>query len=237
MLKDKVILIIGVNGVIGRNLKKALEEDGARVFGFDINNSDFIGSITSESDLKSTIESLENQKVKIDTVINAAYPKGKNYGAALEQVSYESFNENLNLHLGGYFLVMRVFGKYFSKNGSGNIINFSSIYGSIAPKFEIYKNTNMTMPVEYAAIKSGILHLTRYFASFYKKEGVRFNCISPGGIEDGQSSSFLEAYKNQSGLKGMLSPHDLNDLVIFLSSDGSKYINGQNFIMDDGFSL
>jgi len=126
---------------------------------------------------------------------------------------------------------------YFSKAGGGSIVSLSSIYGVIAPRFDIYEGTDMTMPVEYAAIKSGIIHLTKYFTRYFSGNGIRFNCVSPGGIIDRQPKEFLDKYRKYSVSKGMLSPEDICGAVSFLLSDDSKYVNGQNIIVDDGWAL
>jgi NAD(P)-dependent dehydrogenase (short-subunit alcohol dehydrogenase family) len=154
-----------------------------------------------------------------------------------EDVEYSDFCENLGLNLGGLFLTSQQFAKHFQKQGHGNIINIASVYGVIAPKFEIYANTTMTMPVEYAAIKSGVIHLTAYMAKLFKGQQIRVNCISPGGILDQQPRSFLDAYKANSLNKGMLDASDLTGTLVFLLSDNSQYINGQNIVVDDGFVL
>jgi len=139
--------------------------------------------------------------------------------------------------LGGYFLTTQQFAKYFYKQGYGNIINMSSIYGVVPPRFEIYKDTNMTNPIEYAAIKSALLHLTKYFAVYFKGKNIRINAISPGGILDRQPKEFLKAYSDLCLNKGMLDKDDLKGTLIYLLSDMSKYLNGQNIIVDDGFTL
>ena len=113
----------------------------------------------------------------------------------------------------------------------------SSIYGFVAPKFEIYDETEMTMPVEYAAIKAAILNLTKYFASYYKGSSIRFNSLSPGGVLDAQPQSFVTAYNENCFSKGMLDPIDIANTLLFLISEKSSFINGQNIIVDDGFSL
>jgi len=91
--------------------------------------------------------------------------------------------------------------------------------------------------VEYAAIKSSVIHLTRYFAQYFKRDGIRCNSLSPGGILDKQPESFLESYKSFCGTKGMLDSQDVIGTLLFLLSDASKYITGQNLVIDDGFSL
>ena len=125
----------------------------------------------------------------------------------------------------------------FLKQGHGNLINLASIYGIIPPKFEIYEGTQMTMPVEYAAIKSGIIHLTRYMAKYLKGKNIRVNSISPGGIKNNQDKKFEELYRLKTINKGMLDSSDLNGTLLFLLSDMGEFINGQNLIIDDGFSL
>ena len=143
----------------------------------------------------------------------------------------------MNLNLGGYFLTSQQFASYFLQQGHGNIINIASIYGVVAPKFELYENTEMTMPVEYAVIKAGLIHLTKYMAKFFKGKNIRVNALSPGGILDAQPASFLDAYGRACINKGMLDKADLVGSLLYLLSDLSKCVNGQNLIVDDGFTL
>ena len=100
-----------------------------------------------------------------------------------------------------------------------------------------YKNTSMTTPVEYAAIKSGLIHLTKYMAKYFKGMNIKVNALSPGGILDSQPEPFLSKYKEQCLNKGMLDKSDMNGTLVYLLSDMSKYVNGQNIVVDDGFSL
>ncbi len=98
-------------------------------------------------------------------------------------MSLDSFNENIALHLGSAFIFTQQCAKYFkNKNTPFTLVNISSIYGVIAPKFEIYNGTPMTMPVEYAAIKSAILHLNKYVVTYVNDSRFRINSVSPGGI-------------------------------------------------------
>ena len=95
----------------------------------------------------------------------------------------------------------------------------------------------MTMPVEYAAIKSGLIHLTKYMAKYFKGMNIKVNTLSPGGILNNQPEVFLEEYKKNCLNKGMLENIDLKGTLIYLLSDMSTYVNGQNIIVDDGFIL
>ena len=179
--------------------------------------------ITNKTSIEVLINSLTTQYGKIDALVNSAYPRNKNYGKHFFEVEYDDFCENIGMNLGGYFLTSQLFAKYFEKQGYGNIINLASIYGVIAPRFEIYNNTPMTMPVEYAAIKSGLIHLTKYMAKYFKGKNIRVNTISLGGIEDHQPESFLKAYKEFCLNKGMLDAKDVSGTVLYLLSDLSEF--------------
>lgn len=256
MLKDKVVVITGGAGLIGKEFVKAVIENGGIAIIADINeelgkkvkeslskeldtsNIDFFKlDITSKNSLNECINFLDEKYKKIDALINNAYPRNKNYGRHFFDVEYEDFIQNLGLNLGGYFTASQQFSQYFKNQGYGNIINISSIYGVVAPRFEVYDNTPMTMPVEYAAIKSGLIHLTKYMAKYFKGMNIKVNALSPGGIFDHQPEAFLEKYKEKCLNKGMLDNSDLKGTLIYLLSDMSKYVNGQNIIVDDGFSL
>lgn len=255
MLNGKIIVITGGAGLLGRSFAAAIAGQGATAIVADIDIEAASGvvqeivsagngkahaemlDITDKASVCNLIDRVKSQHGCIDAVVNNAYPRNRNYGRKLEQVSYEDFCENTSLHLGGYFLVAQQFSLYFREQGHGNIVNMGSIYGVVAPRFEIYEETPMTMPVEYAAIKSAVIHLTRYFAQYLKADQIRVNCLSPGGIIDNQPESFLREYKRFCGEKGMLEPADIVGALLFLLSDGSKYMTGQNLIVDGGFSL
>jgi len=193
--------------------------------------------IAQEESVLDLLYSSHARSGHVDAVVNTAYPRNSNYGRAVEDVTYADFCENVNLHLGGYFLVAQKACQYFREQGAGTLVNIASIYGVISPRFQIYKDTGMTMPVEYAAIKAAIVHLTSYFAQYYKAHAVRVNAVSPGGILDRQSPAFQAGYRAFTGTRGLLSPDDVSGAVLFLVSDASRYVTGQNMVVDDGFSL
>lgn len=249
MLKNKIVVITGGNGLLGREFCRSVSENNGiaivadyeekgQVFSKSLKNSFFCKmDITSESSIKNCLNIISKKYGKIDALVNNAYPRNKNYGRDVMKVDYNDFVENIGMNLGGYFACTKVFSKFFKDQGYGNVINIGSIYGVIAPKFEIYNNTSSTMPIEYSAIKAGIIHMTKYFAKYFKNNSIRFNCISPGGILDSQSITFIKQYNNFCLNKGMLNCEDISGSLIFLLSDLSKSINGQNIIVDDGFTL
>ncbi|KQT31156.1 flagellin modification protein A [Sphingomonas sp. Leaf412] len=174
----------------------------------------------------------------VDGIVNSAYPRNARYGRRFEDVTYADFADNLSSHVAGMFLTCQRYHAHLVAAGrGGSIVNIASIYGVMAPRFEIYADTPMTMPVEYAAIKSGVIHLTRYMAKYFFGTGVRVNCVSPGGILAGQPEPFLESYRRFCADRGMLDSHDISGAINFLLSDASQFVNGQNLVVDDGFSL
>lgn len=239
----KTVGLIGF-GLIGKKINQHLKESGYKTVVFDLQEipgeTCFKLDITSEASVSEVISKLNAAGILLEGIVNCSYPRGKNYGRRLENVQLEDFNSSLNLHLGGYFNVMKNFGAYFKDlRRPSSIVSFSSIYGVIPPRFEIYESQSFTMPVEYAAIKSAIIHLNKYMAKYFKGTDVRFNTISPGGVYDSHSESFLKEYGDHalSSRGGMLDPQDLSGAVRFLLSDESRYINGQNLIVDDGWTL
>lgn len=253
----KTIIIIGGAGLLGSEFAKTLSEkrDNIVVADFNIEAATAVCdslvskgveqnhlmattvNIVDKDSILTLISTVQQRFGSIDGVVNTAYPRNANYGRKFEQIEFSDFCENTSLNLGGYFLVAQQFAEYFSKNDGGDIINISSIYGVITPKFEVYDNTSMTMPVEYAVIKSGLIHLGKYISKYYRGKKVRINTISPGGIFDNQNEAFVSQYNENCNSVGMLSPKDIANVVKFIFSNDSHGISGQNIIVDDGFSL
>lgn len=254
-LNGKVIVVTGGAGLIGRAFCEAICVAGGTVIVAEKNEQEgkpvaedlykrFDGraiylpvDVTSESSIQVLIDAIHNEFGYIDALVNNAYPRNKNYGKVFEEVTYHDFVENVGMHVGGYFLASKLFANYFVSRKQGNIISMGSIYGVVAPRFEIYEGTSMTMPVEYAVLKSGIIHLTKYMSRYFKGKNIRCNSICPGGVLNNQPESFLERYNAMANTKGMLDAKDLTGTLVFLLSDDSTYVNGQNIVVDDGWSL
>jgi NAD(P)-dependent dehydrogenase (short-subunit alcohol dehydrogenase family) len=253
-LTDKVVVVTGGAGLLGRSFARAVVDAGGVAVIADVDGdaaarvAATVGAeasraraarvdITDTGSVDALIAATQAAHGRIDAVVNNAYPRNARYGRKLEDVTYADFCDNVSTHLGGYFLVAQRFAGHFARQGGGLIVNMGSIYGVVPPRFEIYEGTAMTVPVEYAAIKSAVIHLTRYFAQYYKDRGVRCNAISPGGILDAQPRAFLEAYRRHAASKGMLDPQDVAATLVFLLSDGAAAINGQNLVVDDGWTL
>lgn len=256
-LSNKTVIITGGAGLIGSAFSKACVEYNANVIVIDIDEkrgNELIDGIKMETknqnimfqkcditnaiEIQHLIDLVSDKFGRIDALVNNAYPRNKNYGKIFEEVEFADFCENVNLHVGGYFLITQQVAKAMIKQKHGNIINMASIYGFAAPRFEIYAGTKMTVPVEYAVVKGAIINLTKYLASYLGRYNIRVNSISPGGIYDNQPDEFTKAYSEKVVLGNrMANVNDLVDVLVFLLSDGSTYITGQNMIVDGGWSL
>jgi len=253
LLAGESVLVIGGGGLLGTKVIKQTLEQGAKVIAVDISLTNLHDKLSKENidvtnpklscaSLDITVEedviNFFESGIEITGAVNCTYPRNKAYGAHFFDVKVSDFNENLSLHLGSTFLFTQQCAKYFQANKTPfSLVNISSIYGVIAPKFEIYDNTPMSMPVEYAAIKSAILHLNKYAIKYVNNSLFRINSVSPGGIFDHQPEPFLNAYKAFTNGEGMLDVNDVIGSIMFLLSPTSKFVTGQNIIVDDGFSL
>ena len=255
--KDKVVIITGGSGLLGTAFSTACAGAGYSVVIADINDeagsttvSSIVGKtrnnnirykrcdITNSTDVKDLIGFCKDEFGTISALVNNAYPRNKNFGRKFEDVTYEDYCENLCMHMGGYFNITKWVAMEMMAQKSGNIINMASIYGCAAPRFDIYKGTPMTVAVEYAAIKGGVINFTKYLASYLGKYNIRVNAISPGGIEDRQPEPFIEKYTQHVVLGSrMAGPDDIQGVLLFLLSDQSGYITGQNIIVDGGWTL
>ena len=252
MLKDNVVAITGGAGLIGTAFSKAIIENGGRVIIGDISSKRgqdlqdkfgadkalFITVDTSDTNsIDKFLELGKNHFGKIDSAIHCAYPRSEQWGTKFEGLKAGGLKDDLFNQLGGAILFSQRLISFYRDQGYGNLVHVSSIQGVAAPKFEHYEGTKMVSPIEYSAIKSGIISITKYLAKYCKSQNIRVNCISPGGILDNQPEVFLEKYNSTCSSKGMMDAQDLNGTIVYLLSNMSKYINGQNIIIDDGWIL
>ena len=250
--RKEVVAITGGCGRIGSALAKDLLKRGYKVLLGDINKNKlikfknklkssnveiFFGDLTAKKNIDSFITFGLKKFKKIDSVVCCSYPSSKEWGTRFEDLKENFLKEDLYKQLGSTIIFCQRIIKYFLKKKKGNIILISSVQGMQAPKFEHYHNLKMNTPIEYSAIKSGIISVSKYLSKYYKNKNIRVNCISPGGIKDNQPNLFIKRYRKSCNLKGLLDGKDISKLILFLLSDQSKYIAGQNLVIDDGWSL
>jgi NAD(P)-dependent dehydrogenase (short-subunit alcohol dehydrogenase family) len=252
MLDNLIVAISGGAGRIGSAFSKAVVDNGGKVIIGDINSEVgnrlvselgdnvslfFEGNLTEPNTVDLLIRKGVEKFGKINAAVHCAYPVSKQWGTRFEDLNPEYLEKDLFNQLGGAIFFSQRMIRYFKQQKSGNLIHISSIQGVATPKFDHYEGTDMVSPIEYSAIKSGIISITKYLAKYCKGQDIRVNAISPGGILDNQPKSFLEKYRSSCQIKGMLDTADITGALIFLLSSQSKYITGQNIIVDDGWVL
>lgn len=240
-LKNKIIIVTGGSGLLGKEIIKDLKTKGAIAINADINvPTDFEKNtltvdITSEESIMNAIQWVTNFYGKIDGLVNNAYPRTKDWGTKFEDITYESWQKNVDMQMNTTFLFIQKIMPELLKT-KGSIVNMTSIYGMVGNDLTIYENTSINIAAPYSAIKGGVINFTRYLASYYGRQGVRVNCVSPGGIFDNQHEIFVANYEKKVPMGRMGNPDDIAPAVSFLLSDEAKYITGQNLTVDGGWT-
>lgn len=246
--RGKTYVIAGAEGRIGKSLVKALLDNGANVIGLDKN---FASSCpkSSESFIAAHCDLLDPHAVqnaikvglqefgRLDGGVFAAYPRTTKGFEDFENLSVEGLKENLLSHLGSHLLFAQSMLSSAEEDWPLSIVFLGSIQGVSAPKFRHYEGTTMSSPIEYTVAKTSLLGAARWLSARYGEAGHRFNVLSPGGVVGGQPKSFQENYRQSTLTKGLLDPTDLANPIIFLLSENSSFITGQNISVDDGWSL
>ena len=251
-VKNKIIIVCGGSGQLGKSLIKFLLQKKAIIINLDLfkynnNNKNYYFynlDLRNERDVDTKIKTISSRFKKIDVLINLFHYKGKrtlkpnnNFFSAFHNYSFEYWNDTVNTNLNGLFLICKsVIGEMIKKK-SGIILNTSSTYGLNSPKHFIYGKSGINSPISYATTKAAIINFTKYLATYYSKYNIRINTISPGGIENkNQSKNFKTQYLKQTPLNRMAKDSEYNEAILFLISDASSYMTGANLVIDGGWT-
>lgn len=261
-LANKVVVVTGGAGLLGQVFCQALVDVGAHVAIVDldlasaetaakkINKSDaqkvvaFESDITSPESVTQMVANVVKQLGRIDVLVNNAASKGSSLDAffeSFEDYSLKTWREVMSVNIDGLFLVAQAVGKQMKKQGGGSIIQTSSIYGVVAPDQRIYEGSEyngraINTPAVYSASKAAVNGLTSYLSTYWASSKIRVNSLTPGGIASGQNSEFNNKYSNRVPLGRMGEASELVGALIYLASDASSYVTGQNLIVDGGLS-
>ncbi|MCK6604147.1 MAG: SDR family oxidoreductase [Ignavibacteriaceae bacterium] len=241
-LNEKVIIVTGSSGLLGREFCRKIEDAGGHVIRVDIKPSDVKDTDFIECDIRNlneidkVINIVISKYGRIDGLVNNAYPRTSDWGMDFLHITDSSLEQNINWQLNSHILFSQKVISYMMNQNNGSIINIASIYGIVGNDFTLYEGTKISPAAPYAAIKGGIINFTRFLASQFGQYGIRVNCVSPGGIFDNQDNKFVSAYQKRVPLKRMGNPQDISPSVVFLLSDDSKYITGHNLVIDGGWT-
>jgi 2-deoxy-D-gluconate 3-dehydrogenase len=156
-----------------------------------------------------------------------------------EDYPLELWNQALAVNLTGAFLCCQAAARPMLEQGSGVMVNLSSIYGLAAPDQRMYQRPGQPpqyKPAYYSVTKAGILGLTQYLAAYYAGKNIRVNALSPGGVYNGHDEAFVKAYSARAVLGRMAEKDEMNGALLFLVSDASKYMTGANLVVDGGWT-
>ncbi len=245
-IEDKVVIVAGGRGLIGKEVVADLLRHGAFVVDADIScckanpserHYEFPLDLTSNESIDKLVKFTTYKFGRIDGLINCAYPRTKDWGHyKFEDTPFRHWEENIRMQLNPVFYLDQQVALVMERQKYGSIVNFGSIYGIVGNDFTIYEDYDGSSPVEYCAVKGGIINFTRYLASWLGKYNVRVNCVCPGGIWDHQREEFVRNYEHRCPMKRMGNPDDIAPLCLFLVSDGAKYITGQIIAADGGWT-
>ena len=253
-LKGRIALITaGAGPLFGRSLTEGLAEAGATVItasrspernreyaevlrrqGYDAHGLQFeLGNPDSTRILH---EEVIARFGRLDVLVNSALTRDAYGGGGFDTQTFAHWQQSGTGDLAGLFQICQLFIPDMVRNGRGSIINISSIYGVVSNDPTLYEGTDMKQPANYNFVKAGMLNFTRYLACYYGKQGVRANCISPGGYFDNQPEPFVRNYTRRCPVGRMLGNEDIKGAVVFLASDASEYITGHNLMVDGGWT-
>lgn len=216
---------------------------------YPVNAVGFEVDITEELKVKTNAEFILKKFGKIDGLVNNAAnnPKvednsEKNF-SRVENFPLDMWNQDISVGLTGSFLCAKHYGYGITQNLSGGvIINISSDLGLIAPDQRLYSKPDIkakdqsVKPITYSVVKTGLLGLTRYLATYWADKNVRCNAICPGGVENGQSDTFLHNVSSRIPMGRLAKPNEYQGTLIWLLSDASSYLNGAIVAVDGGRS-
>jgi NAD(P)-dependent dehydrogenase (short-subunit alcohol dehydrogenase family) len=260
-LENKVAIVTGAAGLLGKSHCRALALAGANVVVADLNEKDCaelaasLGSrhlsvvldVTNRDSINKAKTVILEKYERIDILVNNAAindmfenPLLGAKQSMFEHYPLEMFNKSLEVNIAGMFLCSQILGSVMAEQNSGSIINIASTYGIVAPDQTLYQNKNgeqiFYKSPAYPVTKSAVIGFTKYLAAYWGNKNVRVNSLSPGGVENKQDEFFQQKYAAKTLLGRMACPDDYQGAIVFLASNASAYMTGANLVVDGGFT-
>lgn len=263
-LTGRTAIVTGGGGILGRGFCRILAEHGARVAVLDrdeqaanatvdaicqdIDGAELVGlscDVADAGQVSAVVAQVVARFGRIDILHNNAATKTddlKDFFEPLETYKLSTWREVMSVNIDGMFLMAQAVGRVMLEQGrGGSIIQTASIYGVVAPDQRIYEGSMylgrpINTPAVYAASKAAVIGLTGYLAAYWGAEGIRVNTLTPGGVESGQNETFSRLYSTRIPLGRMARAGEMEPALLFLASDASAYVTGQNLIVDGGLT-
>tara|TARA_B100000941_G_C28397512_1_gene496225 strand:- start:9 stop:836 length:828 start_codon:yes stop_codon:yes gene_type:complete len=270
-LKNKVILVVGGRGYLGRDFCYYLKKQNGIVISADKEETSKAASksgdkksqsgiiqvdidVTKEDSVSQVVDKIVKDHGKIDVLVFSVTDKPKDFYLPFTECSLEGWQSVIHTELDGAFLLTKKVGKVMESQMSGSIIFISSIYGVVGNDQRIYEGSNLDSLYSdnknnnnrnkkiyshsvYPAVKGGIISFTKYLAAYWGDKNIRVNCVSPGGISHvGENKNFVEKYSAKVPLGRKSKLNEISPSIVYLASDESSYITGQNIIIDGGWT-
>lgn len=254
-LTDKVIVISGACGLIGRAFCEAAAQFGAHLVCADIPQAEpekfaselekkhgrhMLGyslNVAKKEEIQNLLQVVVDQFGRIDGLVCGHQNKSHLKFEPFEQVGEENWDTVVEINLKGTFLLCQVIGSYMAEKGKGSIVNIPSTYSVVAPNQNLYKGTSLGCPAAYSASKGAIDALSRYLASYWASKNVRVNMITPHGVWNNHEEQFEKNFANFSPMQRLSYNHEVAPALIYLLSDASSYVTGDNMLVEGGWTV
>lgn len=263
-LTGRAALVTGGGGILGRGFCRVLAEHGASVAVVDVDRAAadraaaavaadvpaarLLAVACNVADPDSVARAVDEVVAAFGGVHilhnNAATKTGDlaRFFDAFEDYSLAAWREVMGVNIDGMFLMAQAVGRQMLRQErGGSIVQTASIYGVVAPDQRIYEGSQylgrpINTPAVYSASKAAVVGLTRYLAAYWGGKGIRVNALTPGGVESGQNDVFSRRYAERVPLGRMARADEMQSALLFLASDASSYVTGQNLVVDGGLT-
>jgi len=257
-LAKKTSIITGGCGHLGASIAEKLSSCGSNLILIDLHEKNlnkikkklekkykiriqvFALDLTDKKQRDACIKDIKKNYKTVEIMVNSIGMVGtdnmKGWNASFENQSYEAWQKAIETNLTSIFFLIQGLYRTMNKSKNSSIINISSIYGVNAPDWKLYEDTDINNPAAYSISKAGMIYMSKWLASTLAPN-IRVNSVSPGGIIRQQKKLFIKKYKEKTLLNRMATEDDISEPVLFLASNMSSYITGQNIIIDGGWTI